>query len=133
MGGTMTPRFGVRTHRATVRAALTGSLSVLLAIAIAGAQGRGLTSRPVDLPNGPAKPGFDISRFSNAGNGAFETFYVKQTQLLRDALNAGTVAEDTRLLITDVADGKLALITEQMAFHHIAEGSAGGKDWLVSF
>jgi hypothetical protein len=28
-----------------------------------------------------------------------------------------------------VADGKLALITEQMAFHHIAEGSARGKDW----
>lgn len=113
-------------------ALITAAMTVLSVIGLA-AQGRGLTSDPVDLPNGPAKPGFDISRFSNAGNGAFETFYVKQTQLLRDALTAGTVADDTRLLVTDVADGKLALITEQMAFHHIAEGSAGGKDWLVSF
>jgi hypothetical protein len=113
-------------------APIAAGLTVLF-VAGLGAQGRGLTSRPVDLPNGPAKPGFDISRFSNAGNGAFETFYVREAQLLRDALNAGKIAEDTRLLVTDVADGKLALITEQMAFHHIAEGSAGGKDWLVSF
>jgi hypothetical protein len=91
------------------------------------------TANPVDLPNGPAKPGFDISRFSNVGNGWFETFYVKETQPLREALNAGKVAEDTRLLVTDTTDGKLAMLTDQMAFHHIAQGSAGGKDWLVSF
>jgi len=90
-------------------------------------------AEPVDLPNGPAKPGFDITRFSNAGNGWFETFHVSQTELLREALKAGKVAEDTRLLVTEIATGRLALITEQMAFHHLAQGRAGGKDWLVTF
>jgi hypothetical protein len=70
-------------------------------------------SRPADLPNGPAKPGFDISRFSSAGNGWFDMFYVKDTELLRDVLKAGKVAEDTRLLVTDTAGGKLALLTDQ--------------------
>ena len=117
----------------TVRTALMSILAAALVVVVAGAQGRGLTSNPVDLPNGPAKPGFDITRFSNAGNGAFETFYVKETQSLRDALSGGKVADDTRLLVTETAGGRLALLTEQMAFHHIAQGSARGKDWLVSF
>ncbi|MBI2187071.1 MAG: hypothetical protein HYU37_08080 [Acidobacteria bacterium] len=108
-------------------------LAAALVVVVASAQGPGVTSNPVDLPNGPAKPGFDITRFSNAGNGAFETFYVTETQWLRDALAGGTVADDTRLLVTDTAGGKIALLTEQMAFHHIAQGSAGGQDWLLSF
>jgi hypothetical protein len=116
-----------------VTTALGVCAAVALAVAVAGAQGQKRTFNAVDLPNGPAKPGFDISRFSNAGNGWFETFYVKDTQLLRDALKSSTVAEDTRVLVTDVADGRLALLTEQMAFHHIAQGSAGGKHWLVTF
>jgi hypothetical protein len=90
-------------------------------------------SRPADLPNGPAKPGFDISRFTSSGNGWFETFHVKDTELLRDVLKAGKVAEDTRLLVTDTAGGKLALLTDQMAFHHLAQGTAGGKDWMATF
>ena len=106
---------------------------VAVAATTAGAQGPNRPNAPVDLPNGPAKPGFDISRFSNAGNGWFETFHVKQTELLRDALKAGKVAEDTRLLVTDIATGKLAFVTDQMAYHHLAQGSAVGKDWLVTF
>jgi len=108
-------------------------VAAALAAAAAGAQGQNRPSTPVDLPNGPAKAGFDIARFSNAGNGWFETFYVTQTRPLRDALRAGTVADDTRLLVTETAGGRLALLTEQMAFHHLAQGSAGGTDWLVSF
>ena len=115
-------------------AVLTGAALAILALTgPALAQVADGASKPVDLPNGPAKPGFDISRLSSAGSGRFETFYVKQTELLRDTLKAGRVAEDTRLLVTDIASGHLALITEQMAFHHIAQGDADGKPWLVSF
>lgn len=117
----------------TVNPILSVSVAALLAVAVMGAQGQNRPSKPVDLPNGPAKAGFDISRFSSAGNGWFETFYVKETQPLSDALRGGTVAGETRLLVTVTAGGRLALLTEQMAFHHIAQGSAGGKDWLVSF
>lgn len=40
-------------------------------------------SLAVDLPNGPAKAGWDITRFSNLGNGWFETFYVEKTEPLQ--------------------------------------------------
>ncbi len=90
-------------------------------------------SKPVDLPNGPAKPGFDIKRFSNSGNGWFETFYVKETEPLRKALDEGRAATDTRLLVTQTAGGRLALLMDQMAYHHIAQGHAGGRDWLATF
>jgi hypothetical protein len=88
---------------------------------------------PVDLPNGPAKPGFDITRFKNVANGMFVTFHVTKTEALRDVLAAGRVAEDTRLLVTDTAAGKLALVMDQMAFHHVAQGRAGNKEWLATF
>lgn len=97
---------------------------------VAAAQAR--VDQPVDLPDGPSKPGFDIKRFSGSGNGWFETFYVKETQPLRKALEEGKVAADTRVLVTQTAAGKLALLTDQMTFHHIAQGHAGGKDWLAT-
>ncbi len=98
--------------------------------AVAAAQER--VNQPVDLPDGPSKPGFDIHRFSGAGNGWFETFYVKDTQTLRKALQEGKVGADTRILVTQTAGGKLALLADQMSFHHIAQGHAGGKDWLAT-
>jgi hypothetical protein len=97
------------------------------------AASQGSASTPVDLPNGPAKPGFDITRFRNAGNGTFKTFFVTTTEPLLRALKDGKVAEDTRLLVTETAKGKLALIMDQMAFHHAAQGQAGDKDWFATF
>ncbi len=79
------------------------------------------------------KAAFDIHRFSPTAPGTFETFYVTETQSLKEALDRGSVKEDMRLLVTETATGKLALLTDQMAYHHIAEGNAGGKDWMVSF
>jgi hypothetical protein len=89
-------------------------------------------NKPVDLPNGPAKPGFDIKRFRNAGNGWFETFHVKETEPLRKSLDEGRVAADTRVLVTQTGAGRLALLMDQMAYHHIAQGHAGGRDWLAT-
>ena len=114
-----------------------GSLLACTALVVLGSGGAAVAqprdSRPAELPNGPAKPGFDISRFSSAGNGWFETFYVEKTEPLRAALADGRVADDTRLLVTETADGKLAFVGDQMAYHHLAQGRAKGKDWLVTF
>jgi hypothetical protein len=114
------------TVKRVVIVAIVGALP-----AFATAQPR--ESKPVDLPNGPAKSGFDITRFSNAGNGWFETFYVKETPALQKTLDEGKVAADTRVLVFETAAGKLALLMDQMAFHHLAQGTAGGKDWLATF
>src|SRR5712691_12825705 len=87
---------------------------------------------PAQLSNGPAKPGFDITRFS-ANGGIFKTFYVEQTEPLRKVLQEGRVAEDTPVLVTAMAAGNLALLTDQMVFHHLAQGHAGGRDWMAAF
>jgi hypothetical protein len=107
-------------------------LAVLLPLS-AAAQNPERNPDPVDLPKGPAKSGFDISRFANVANGLFVTFEVTKTEPLRDVLKARRVADDTRLLVTDTAAGRLALLMDQMAFHHSAQGRAGNKDWLATF
>lgn len=90
-------------------------------------------SLPVDLPDGPAKPGFDIERFSNAGNGWFETFYVDETEPLRHVLEDGRLQADTRMLVIKIDDGNLAFVADQMAYHHLAQGTSEGRHWLASF
>jgi len=87
----------------------------------------------VQLPNGPARSGFDISRFALTAVGTFETFYVKETYPLKKVLDEGRVAADTRLLVTTTAAGRLALISDQMTYHHIAQGRARNKDWMATF
>jgi hypothetical protein len=88
---------------------------------------------PVDLPDGPAKAGFDIERFSNAGNGWFETFYVEQPEPLQKAFDDGRLATDTRMLVMEIEGGHLAFVTDQMAYHHLAQGTTEGKHWLATF
>jgi hypothetical protein len=94
-----------------------------------------LAQAPVmpELPKGPAKPGFDISRFALTAVGTFETFFVKDTYPLAKVLDERKVAGDTRLLVITTAAGRLALLTDQMTYHHIAQGRAGNKDWLATF
>ena len=88
---------------------------------------------PADLPDGPVADGFDISRFSSAGNEWFETFHVEHTEPLADALQGRRVGNETRVLVIETAVGPLAFLQDQMAFQHIAEGRAGGKDWMATF
>ena len=107
---------------------------VAAAAAQAGiAVGQPRENLPVELPDGPAAPGFDIERFSNAGNGWFETFFVEETEPLRGALEDGRLGADTRMLVLETAGGNLALVTDQMAYHHLAQGTSEGKHWLATF
>jgi len=114
----------------------TSPTRLLLTVVALGAAYAGLafaqSNAPAQLPNGPAKPGFDIKRFSSNG-GLFKTFDVEQTEPLQKVLQEGKVAEDTPVLVTAMAAGNLALLTDQMVFHHLAQGRAGGKDWMAAF
>jgi hypothetical protein len=114
----------------------TSPTRLLLTAVALGAAYAGLvfaqSNAPAQLPNGPAKPGFDIRRFSSNG-GLFKTFDVDQTEPLQKVLLEGKVAQDTPVLVTATAAGNLALLTDQMVFHHLAQGRAGGKDWMAAF
>ena len=123
------------TQRCVMRAAMV-PLAMAVAAALVcptGVAAQGRESLPVQLTDGPAKAGFDIERFSNLGNGWFETFYVESVEPLQPALADGRVAADTRVLVLETATGPLALLKDQMAFHHLAEGRAGDKDWMATF
>ena len=76
---------------------------------------------------------FDIERYSTAGAGWFETFHVQETQALQQALTEGKLSTDMLVLVMETAAGRLALIKDQMAYHHIAQGTAGGRSWMVTF
>ncbi len=78
---------------------------------------------------------FDIERYSTYGEGWFDTYYVTEEdmQSLQALLDAGTVNGDMDLLVTGTELGNLAMLKSQMSFHHIAQGTAGGKNWMATF
>ena len=64
---------------------------------------------------------------NNSGSPAncwFETFYIRESEIVRDVLTAGGVAEDTLLRVTETKSGKLGLLIDPMAYAHLAEGQA---------
>jgi hypothetical protein len=107
-----------------------GFASIVVAQAPSSKQ---VISGSLQIPKGPAKAGFDVTRLNSENYGAFEPFYVTETQPLGKALEDGKVAAETRLLVTETAAGKLALLMDQMAYHHLAQGRDGGKDWMATF
>ena len=96
----------------------------LLAVAVSGGAGELVAAQG---------PEFDIDRARVGAGSRFEPFRVSQTQSLRQALAAGVVVSDTRLLVMEHAAGRLALLTDQMAYHHVAQGDIAGEPWMVSF
>jgi hypothetical protein len=106
------------------------AIAAILTLVPSGARADRATSVP---PTKPVKAGFDVSRFDFSFRGAFEPFLVTTTLSIRDALKTRVVTADTDVLVTSTPAGPLALLTEQMAYHHIAQGTANGRGWLVSF
>lgn len=76
---------------------------------------------------------FDPSRYDPTVEGYFQEFNVEETMLLQEALQAGVAVPGTWVMVTETASGPLALLTEQMAFHHIAQGTADGVGWMATF
>jgi hypothetical protein len=37
------------------------------------------------------------------------------------------------MLVMRIEEGNLAFVTDQMAFHHLAQGTSEGKHWLATF
>ena len=75
---------------------------------------------------------FDID-IARIGGGRFEPFVVSETEPMRDALSARKLQDDTRLLVLDHDAGVLAFLTDQMTYHHVAQGEIDGEPWMVSF
>ena len=49
---------------------------------------------------------------------------------LREARQDGAVDNDTGILVVRGDHGVLALITREMAYHHVAQGELDGEPWM---
>lgn len=78
-------------------------------------------------------PGFDLDRAWVVDTTMFEPFLVRESVPLRDVLDRGTVTAESPVLVMEHPSGVLALSTEQMAYHHSAQGRFDDEPWAVSF
>ena len=78
-------------------------------------------------------PGFEPGRAILSDVWGFDPFPVSTMEPLKGALEGGKVGEDTAILLVKRGDTRLALLTEQMSYHHIAQGELEGEPWMVSF
>ena len=77
--------------------------------------------------------GVDFSRAYTADRTIFEPFEVTGTVPLRDALAEELLDSETALLVLEHEAGRIALVTDQLAYHHVAQGKIVGEPWMVSF
>ena len=75
---------------------------------------------------------FDVSRARLRGV-HFKPLYVKKTLSLPQACAQHRVHDDTPILLLNHPDNPIALVTTQMAYHHVAQGEIAGDPWLVTF
>ncbi len=105
----------------------TANLSVVPSAALAvvsETEGEGETKRVL---------GFEPGRAILDDAWGFDPFPVATTEPLKEALEAGKVGEETPVLLLARGNTRLALLTEQMSYHHIAQGELEGEPWMVSF
>lgn len=105
-------------------------LGPLLAVPLAGLAVAGSAQAQDTMK---AVPGFEPGRAILSDVWGFDPFPVKEMEPLRTALDGGKVGEETAVLVLTRGDARLALLTEQMAYHHIAQGELEGEPWMVSF
>lgn len=77
---------------------------------------------------------FDINRAYQVDSTVYAPFRVENTRPLLRSLEEGELDGQTSLLVMDHPEaGRLALVTDQMAYHHVAQGEIAGEPWMVSF
>jgi len=77
---------------------------------------------------------FDASRAMLFDSTIYAPFQVTdESRPLRDALSDGTLQDHTVLLVIQNPEGRLALVRDQMSYHHVAQGEIMGEPWMVSF
>jgi len=106
--------------------ALPAAAAVPIVMLAAGRELRGQAA-------GEEAPEFEVERAYLADETLFVPFLVEGTEPLAEALRDGVVEEETSLLVMEHRAGRLALVTDQMAYHHVAQGDISGEPWMVSF
>ena len=78
------------------------------------------------------KTEFDSNRATLRDKNIFPPFQVEATVPLKEALKSGDVHEDMDLMLIERNTRTLALLAQQMVYHHVAQGEMAGEPWMVS-
>ncbi len=109
------------------------SASVLaLAILAPSAQAQRVTEIEAD-PNQLVKEGFDTDRAMFFAEPNFTPLRDPEFQSLRSLMLQGDIADDTPVVVFEAGGETLVFVTEQMAYHHVAQGTRRGEPWMVTF
>ena len=84
-------------------------------------------------PNMPVKDGFDPDVALLWAQPNFIPLRNPEWQSLRAARRSGEVSDETTVVTFDVQGKTLALVSGQMAYHHVAQGQMDGEPWMVTF
>jgi hypothetical protein len=76
---------------------------------------------------------FDAKRAILSKRDMFRPLAVQRTERLADAMARKKVSADTPLLLLERDGAALALLTQQMIFHHVAQGELNGTPFLATF
>ncbi|GMR10519.1 MAG: hypothetical protein BMS9Abin28_1340 [Anaerolineae bacterium] len=77
-----------------------------------------------------ATDSFDISRASIMGPDGFQRFRVPERG---KPLKTAGLSPSTELIVVERNGERRALVTREMAYHHLAQGHLGGEPFMVSF
>ena len=78
------------------------------------------------------KTEFDSNRATLRDKNIFPPFQVEATVPLKEVLKSGDVHEDMDLMLIERNTRMLALLAQQMVYHHVAQGELAGEPWMVS-
>ena len=78
------------------------------------------------------KTDFDSKRATLRDKNIFPPFYVEATVPLKQALKSGDVHEDMDLMLIERNTFTLALLAQQLVYHHVAQGEMAGEPWMIS-
>ena len=81
----------------------------------------------------PVKDGFDTDRAIFWARPNFTPLRDPEWQSLREVRRAGDLGDETVVVTFDVRGKTLVLVSSQMSYHHVAQGSMNGEPWMVTF
>lgn len=88
---------------------------------------------PTSAAHAQTAEDFDEARALLGESPMFDAFYPEEYEPLSTLRRDGRVDDDTAILALRRGDTTLALLTNQMSYHHIAQGELAGEPWMVSF
>ena len=124
--------------RSSSRDVLQTSIGTVMAVTVLFASfGAPLAAQFADRlqadPDMPTKDGFDTDLAILWARPNFVPLRDPEWQSLRAARRAGEVSDETIVVTFDVQGKTLALVSGQMAYHHVAQGEMDGEPWMVTF